>query len=62
MRVVTLGTGSPIPDPNRAGPSTLVTGFLRDLAIACPITRANGAATVAAPASSRMAITKVLIR
>ena len=25
MRVVTLGTGSPIPDPNRAGPSTLVT-------------------------------------
>ena len=25
MRVVPLGTGSPIPDPNRAGPSTLVT-------------------------------------
>ncbi len=25
MRVTLLGTGSPIPDPNRAGPSTLVT-------------------------------------
>ncbi len=24
LRVVTLGTGSPLPDPNRAGPSTLV--------------------------------------
>jgi len=26
MRVTLLGTGSPIPDPDRAGPSTLVTG------------------------------------
>ena len=25
MKVTLLGTGSPIPDPNRAGPSTLVT-------------------------------------
>ncbi len=25
MRVTLLGTGSPVPDPNRAGPSTLVT-------------------------------------
>ena len=25
MRITLLGTGSPIPDPRRAGPSTLVT-------------------------------------
>src|SRR4051812_11646283 len=25
MKITLLGTGSPIPDPNRAGPSTLVT-------------------------------------
>ena len=24
MRLTMLGTGSPLPDPNRAGPSTLV--------------------------------------
>ena len=24
MKITLLGTGSPIPDPNRAGPSTLV--------------------------------------
>ena len=24
MKIVLLGTGSPIPDPNRAGPSTLL--------------------------------------
>ena len=26
MRITLLGTGSPLPDPNRAGPSTLVSG------------------------------------
>ena len=24
MKVITLGTGSPLPDPERAGPATLV--------------------------------------
>lgn len=31
MKVITLGTGSPIPDPNRAGPATLVRAAGRDL-------------------------------
>ena len=35
MRVVTLGTGSPLPDPNRAGPSTLVSVNDRHLLIDC---------------------------
>ena len=35
MRVVTLGTGSPLPDPNRAGPSTLVTAGDHHFLIDC---------------------------
>ncbi|MGA0813983.1 MAG: MBL fold metallo-hydrolase, partial [Ilumatobacteraceae bacterium] len=35
MRVVTLGTGSPLPDPNRAGPSTLVSADDQHLLIDC---------------------------
>ena len=35
MRVVTLGTGSPLPDPNRAGPSTLVSVDDQHLLIDC---------------------------
>ena len=35
MQVVTLGTGSPIPDPHRAGPSTLVRAGGRDLLFDC---------------------------
>ena len=35
MRVVTLGTGSPLPDPDRAGPSTLVSVDDQHLLIDC---------------------------
>ena len=35
MEVITLGTGSPIPDPNRAGPATLVRAGGRDLLFDC---------------------------
>jgi ribonuclease Z len=35
MQVVTLGTGSPLPDPNRAGPSTLVRANGRPLLFDC---------------------------
>jgi ribonuclease Z len=35
MRVITLGTGSPIPDPNRAGPATLVRAGGRDFLFDC---------------------------
>jgi ribonuclease Z len=35
MQVVTLGTGSPLPDPNRAGPSTLVRAGGRQLLFDC---------------------------
>ena len=35
MQVVTLGTGSPLPDPNRAGPSTLVRAAGRQLLFDC---------------------------
>jgi len=35
MKVVTLGTGSPLPDPERAGPSTLVRAGGRDLLFDC---------------------------
>jgi ribonuclease Z len=35
MQVVTLGTGSPIPDPNRAGPATLVRAGGRDFLFDC---------------------------
>ncbi len=35
MQVITLGTGSPIPDPNRAGPSTLVRAAGRDVLVDC---------------------------
>ncbi len=35
MRVTTLGTGSPIPDPNRAGPSTLVQAGDQQLLFDC---------------------------
>jgi len=35
MEVVTLGTGSPIPDPNRAGPATLVRAGGRQFLFDC---------------------------
>jgi ribonuclease Z len=35
MKVITLGTGSPIPDANRAGPSSLVRAAGRDLLFDC---------------------------
>jgi len=35
MEIVTLGTGSPIPDPNRAGPATLVRAGGRDFLFDC---------------------------
>lgn len=35
MQVVTLGTGSPLPDPNRAGPATLVRAGGRSLLFDC---------------------------
>jgi ribonuclease Z len=35
VRIVLLGTGSPIPDPNRAGPATLVTTADATLLIDC---------------------------
>ena len=35
MQVVTLGTGSPLPDPDRAGPATLVRAGGRDLLFDC---------------------------
>jgi ribonuclease Z len=35
MQVITLGTGSPLPDPNRAGPATLVRAGGRDLLVDC---------------------------
>lgn len=35
MQVVTLGTGTPIPDPVRAGPATLVRAAGRDLLFDC---------------------------
>jgi ribonuclease Z len=35
MDVVTLGTGSPLPDPHRAGPATLVRAGGRDFLVDC---------------------------
>lgn len=35
MRITLLGTGSPIPDPNRAGPATLVQAGGLDLLVDC---------------------------
>lgn len=35
MQVITLGTGSPIPHPDRAGPSTLVRAAGRDVLVDC---------------------------
>jgi ribonuclease Z len=35
MKLVTLGTGSPLPDPNRAGPATLVRVAGRDFLFDC---------------------------
>ncbi len=35
MKITLLGTGSPIPDPNRAGPSTLVTTQDATLLVDC---------------------------
>jgi len=35
MKVITLGTGSPLPDPNRAGPATLIRAAGRDLLFDC---------------------------
>ncbi|MEI7479935.1 MAG: MBL fold metallo-hydrolase [Actinomycetes bacterium] len=35
MEIITLGTGSPIPSPDRAGPSTLVRAEGRDFLIDC---------------------------
>jgi ribonuclease Z len=35
IEVVVLGTGSPLPDPNRAGPATLVSGGDTNLLVDC---------------------------
>src|SRR5580658_1968721 len=35
MKVITLGTGSPLPDPNRAGPATLVRTTSGDFLFDC---------------------------
>ncbi len=35
MKITLLGTGSPLPDPNRAGPSTLVQGGDQHLVVDC---------------------------
>ncbi|MGZ4759802.1 MAG: MBL fold metallo-hydrolase, partial [Acidimicrobiales bacterium] len=35
MQAITLGTGSPLPDPNRAGPSSLVRAGGLDLLFDC---------------------------
>ena len=35
MKLITLGTGSPLPDPNRAGPATLVLTAGRELLFDC---------------------------
>jgi ribonuclease Z len=35
MRITLLGTGSPIPDPNRAGPSTLVQAVGQHIVVDC---------------------------
>lgn len=35
MQVITLGTGGPLPDPNRAGPATLVRAAGRDFLFDC---------------------------
>ncbi len=48
MKVVVLGSGSPLPDPNRAGPATLVRTSVGDLLFDCGrgvLMRAAGAAT-----------------
>lgn len=51
MQVIILGSGSPIPDPNRAGPSTLVRTSIGDLLFDCGrgvLMRAAAAASGAA--------------
>lgn len=51
MEVVILGSGSPLPDPNRAGPSTLVRTAIGDLLFDCGrgvLMRAAGAQSGAA--------------
>ncbi len=51
MKVVTLGTGSPLPDPERAGPATLVRTTAGDLLFDCGrgvLMRAAGAGSAAA--------------
>ena len=35
MQVIILGSGSPLPDPSRAGPSTLVRTSVGDLLFDC---------------------------
>lgn len=35
MKVILIGTGSPIPDPNRAGPSTLVQAAGQNIVVDC---------------------------
>ncbi len=35
MKITLLGTGSPLPDPNRAGPSTLVTTGTHNIVVDC---------------------------
>jgi ribonuclease Z len=50
MQVITLGTGSPLPDPHRAGPSTLVRTSAGDLLFDCGrgvLMRAAAAASAA---------------
>jgi ribonuclease Z len=50
VQVIILGSGSPLPDPNRAGPSTLVRTSVGDLLFDCGrgvLMRAAGAASAA---------------
>ena len=35
MKITLLGTGSPMPDPNRAGPSTLVQAGNQNIVVDC---------------------------
>ena|ERR1700683_4285155 len=51
MQVIILGSGSPLPDPNRAGPSTLIRTIAGDLLFDCGrgvLMRAAGALSSAA--------------
>ena len=59
MKVTTLGTGSPIPDPNRAGPATLVQAGGHNLLFDCGrgVLMRLAAAGVMPPALQRVFLT-----